>query len=213
MIYPDLTRSLHPAELSLLGLTPLLAVCATLLSGLTMGLAYLAVLCLSSITVSCVRRIIPEHVSFICILLICAVWVSILDLLMQACCYALRAQLDIYLLLLAMNTAVLLHLDASALPKPFSASVAAGVSTAVTGGVLLTLSGLLRELAGRGGVLTDVQLLTRIEWLDFLRATYFFSGGLHLFDTSAGAFIIYGLLLAPLLYCFPRMTGYTAPDS
>ena len=210
MVYPDLTRSLDPAALSLVGLTPLLAVCTTLIGGLTMGLAYLAVLCLASVTVSSTRRLIPGYLSLSCLLLISAAWVSIIDVLMQACCYALREQLGIYLYLLAMNTTLLFHLEGSPLRQNFRKSVRASLGTALTGVALLSVTGLLRELAARGGILTDVHLLARVEWLDFLQAAYLFKGGLHLFDTSAGAFIIYGLLLAVLSYYFPRMAGAPA---
>lgn len=212
MAYPDLTRSLDPAVLGLVGLTPLLAVCTTLVSGLAMGLAYLAVLSLTGATVSFTRRFIPGGASVTCLLLVSAAWVSIVDVLMQACCYALREQLGMYLYLLAMNTTLLLHLEATPLRQTFGESVPAGPGPALTGAVLLTVTGLLRELAAGGGILTDVHLLARIEWLDFLEAAYLFRGGLHLFDTSAGAFIIYGLLLAALPYCFPRMAGRGSPD-
>ena len=212
MAYPDLTRSLDPAVLGLVGLTPLLAVCTTLVSGLAMGLAYLAVLTLTGATVSFTRRFIPGRTRVICLLLVSAAWVSIVDVLMQVCCYALREQLGMYLYLLAMNTTLLLHLGASPSRQTFGESVTVGPGTALTGAVLLTVTGLLRELAAGGGILTDVHLLARIEWLDFLEAAYLFRGGLHLFDTSAGAFIIYGLLLAVLPYCFPRMAGRVSED-
>lgn len=209
-MYPDLTRSLDPAVLSLVGLTPLLAVCTTLIGGLTMGLAYLALLGLASVTVSCTRRLVLEHARLCGVLLVCAAWVSIIDVLMQACCYALREQLGIYLYLLAMNTALLFHLEAWQNSRE---SVPASLKTALTGVALLSATGLLRELAARGGVLTDAHLLARVEWLDFLQAVYLFRGGLHLFDTSAGAFIIYGLLLAALSYCFPRRAGRGPTDT
>ena len=212
MAYPDLTRSLDPAVLGLVGLTPLLAVCTTLVSGLAMGLAYLAVLSLTGVTVSFARRFIPERASVTCLLLVSAAWVSIVDVLMQACCYALREQLGMYLYLLAMNTTLLLHLGATPLRHTSGESVPIGAGTAPAGAALLTVTGLLRELAARGGILTDVHLLARIEWLDFLEAAYLFRGGLHLFDTSAGAFIIYGLLLAALSYCFPRLAGRGPAD-
>ena len=207
MAYPDLTRSLDPAVLGLVGLTPLLAVCTTLVSGLAMALVYLAVLCLTGVTVSVTRRFIPGRTSAICLLLVSAGWVSIVDVLMQVCCYALREQLGMYLYLLAMNTTLLLHLETSPLRQNSGESVPAGPGTALTGAVLLTVTGLLRELAARGGILTDTHLLARVEWLDFLETAHLFRGGLHLFDTSAGAFIIYGLLLAVLSYYFPHMAG------
>ena len=213
MAYPDLTRSLDPATLCLAGLTPLLAVCTTLVTGLAMGLAYLAVLCLTGVTVSVTTRFIPGRVRVIHLLLVSAAWVSVIDVLMQASCHALREQLGIYLYLLAMNTTLLFHLEASPLRQSSRESVPAGPGTALAGAALLTVTGLLRELAARGGILTDVHLLARVEWLDSLQAAYLFRGGLHLFDTSAGAFIMYGLLLAVLSYYFLRRAGRRLADS
>ena len=212
MHYPDLSKSLEPATLSLVGLTPLLAVCTTLISGLAMGLAYLAALCLTSVTVSCSRRFIPGDASLVYLLLISAAWVSIIDVLMQACSYALREQLGIYLYLLAMNTTLLFHLEISSLQKSFRENVRSILKTGLTGVGLLSVTGLLRELAARGGILTDMHLLSHFEALTSLQPAYLYRGGLHLFDTSAGAFIMFGLLLAVLSYYIPR-TGAETTDS
>ena len=210
MSYPDLTRSLDPATLNLAGLTPLLAVGTTLISGLSMGLVFLAVLCLTGITVSCARRFITADTSLIYLLLISAAWVSIIDLLMQAGWFALREQLGIYLYLLAMNTTLLFHLEASPLQKRFGENARAILKTGLTGSALLSVTGLLRELAARGGILTDIPLLSHFEALASLQPVYLYRGGLHLFDTSAGAFIMFGLLLAALSYYVPRAGGETA---
>ena len=198
MHYPDLSKSLEPATLSLVGLTPLLAVCTTLISGLSTGLVYLVALCLTSVTVSCSRRFIPGDASLVYLLLISAAWVSIIDVLMQACSYALREQLGIYLYLLAMNTTLLLHLDAYPLQKSFRESARAGLGTALTGTALLTVTGLVRELASSGGILTDIHLLPQVARPDVLQPLWIFTSGLPLFATSAGAFIVFGLLLAVL---------------
>lgn len=176
----------------------MLAVCKSLLSGLAMGFAYLAVLILTGVTMSCAGRFIPARFKPVYLLLIAAAWVSIIDLLLQAGCYALRNELGIYLFLLAMNTTLLFHLDAYPLQKNFSESTRAGMKTALTGSALLVATGLLRELAARGGILTDIRLLSHVEGLETLQPVYMFTSGLHLFDTSAGAFIVFGLLLAAL---------------
>lgn len=212
MTYPDLTRSLDPATLTLAGLTPLLVVSATLVSGLAMGLVFFAVLCLTGITVSCARRFITADTGLVYLLLISAAWVSIIDLLMQAGCFALREQLGIYLYLLAMNTTLLFHLEAFPLRKTLRESAPASLKTALAGAALLTVTGLLRELAARGGTLTDIRLLSNFEALASLQPAYLYRGGLRLFDTSAGAFIMFGLLLAALSYYIPR-TGAGTADS
>ena len=198
MPYPDLTKSMDPVTLSLAGLTPMLAVSTTLLSSLSIGIAYLAVLVLTGVTVSCTRRFIPAGFKSVYVLLLAAAWVSIIDLLMQSWCYALRDQLGIYLFLLAMNTTLLFHLEASPLQISLRESALPGLKTALTGVALLTATGMLRELTATGGILTDIRLLSHVELLASLQPVSIFTGGLHLFGASAGAFIIFGLLLAAL---------------
>ncbi len=204
MVYPDLTRALSPATISLVGLTPLLAVSVTLITGLSMGLVYLAVLSLTSVTVYCIRRFIPTDLGLICLLLVSAAWVSIIDVLMQACCYALRTRLDIYLYLLAMNTTLLFYLEAFPLRKNLRDCTAAGLSAALTGVALLAVIGLLRELAATGGILTDSRLFSHLEQLESLQPAYFFSGGAPIFQTSAGALIIFGVVLVIIAYSRAR---------
>ena len=194
--YPDLSKSLQPATLNLVGLTPLLAVCTTLLSSLAMGLVFLVVLALSALTVSALRRIIPDRFSLVYLLLIAATWVSVIDLLMQAWSYALREHLGSYLYLLAMNTTLLLQLEASRLRQGLRESIPACLGPALTGVVLLAATGLVRELAAQGGMLTDMRLLAQVAWLGSLQPVYLFHGGLHLFGAAAGALIVFGLLLA-----------------
>ena len=203
MHYPDLSKSLEPVTLSLVGLTPMLAVCTTLLSSLTIGIVYLAVLILTGVTASCTGRFIPVGFKSVYLLLISAAWVSIIDLLLQSWCYALRNQLGIYLFLLAMNTTLLFHLDGYPLQKNLRESAPVSLKTALTGTALLTVTGLLREITARGGILTDIHLVSHVERLGSLQPVSIFTRGLHLFDTSAGAFIIFGLLLAALSLPIP----------
>ena len=198
MPYPDLSKSMDPVTLGLVGLTPMLAVCTTLLSGLFMGFAFLAVLILTGVTASCSRRFTALRFKLVYLLLIAAAWVSIIDLLLQAWCLALRNELGIYLFLLAMNTTLLFQLERSHLQKSVRESMRASVKTALTGGSLLVVTGLLRELVARGGILTDIRLLSHTELSGLLQPVYVFSSGLPLFDSSPGAFIVFGLLLAAL---------------
>ena len=187
-----------PATLSLVGLTPMLAVSTTLLSSLSIGIAYLAVLILTSVTASCTRRFIPMGLGTVYLLLLAAAWVSIVDLLMQSWCYALRNQLGMYLYLLAMNTTLLFHLEASPLQKSLREYAQVSLKIALTGVALLTATGLLRELTTTGSVLTDIHLLSHVDLLASVQPISVFTRGLHLFGTSAGAFIVFGLLLAAL---------------
>ena len=50
--------------------------------------------------------------------------------------------------------------------------------------------------------------MSHVEGLDSLQPFYFFTSGLHLFATSAGAFIVFGLLLAALSLPAPGRTSH-----
>ena len=177
MQHPDLLKSLEPTTIGLVGLTPMLAVCTTLISGLSIGLIYLAVLILTSITVSFSRHFIPLRLKPMYLLLITSTWVTIIDLLLQAWLYPVRNQLGIYIFILAMNTALLYHLEESSLKSRFKESGLLSLKTGLMATALLTVTGLLRELTARGGILTDINLLSHIDRFDSVQPVYVFNTG------------------------------------
>ncbi len=195
MQYPDLFK---PAMLGLLGLTPMLAVCTTLISGLSIGVIYLVVLMLTSLTVFFSRRFIPPVLKPVYLLLITSAWITLIDLLLQAWLYPVRNHLGIYLFILAMNTALLCHLEEAPSKSRFKEGGLASLKTGLTAVALLTVIGLLREITAKGGILTDISLLSHIDLFGSVQSVYVFNTGLHLFNTTAGAFIIFGLLLSVL---------------
>lgn len=191
---PALFTPLTPATIALTGLTPLLAVSATLLSGLAAGLACFFILLLSGATVICLRGLIPARLRLVYLLLIAATWTTVVDLALQAGALPVREQLGVYLPLLAMNTALLHQLArlASEARQGAKEQGLALLKQGLTAVALLALVGLLREAAARGGVLTDGEGLG----LAGLFSPAPLAPGLSLFDQPAGAFIAFGLLLA-----------------
>ena len=191
---PALFGPLTPATIALTGLTPLLAVSATLLGGLAAGLACFFILLLSGATVVCLRGLIPARLRLVYLLLIAATWTTVADLVLQAGALPVREQLGVYLPLLAMNTALLHQLArlASEARQGAKAQGLALLKQGATAVALLALVGLLREAVVRGGVLTDGQGLG----LAGLSSPAPLAPGLSLFEQPAGAFIAFGLLLA-----------------
>ena len=189
----DLFRSFTPL---VIGVTPLLAVCTTSVNGLLMGVACFLVLIFTGITVSGIKLCIPPRYKLIYLLLVTSTWTSVVDVLFQAYAYPLRDQLGIYIYILAMNTAILYFLDEIVLRRRVNASALSAVTVGVLAIFLCVGVGLLRELLTHGGILTDVHGLLAIYELGPARPVYFFDAGLSLFKTPAGAFIIFGLLLA-----------------
>jgi len=193
----DLFKPLTPLAI---GVTPLLAVCTTLVNGVFTGVAYFLVLILTGLTVSSIKLFIPLQHKLIYLLLITATWVSIIDLIFQAYVYPVRNQLGIYIHILAMNTSIIYFLEETALRRRFNESGMPGIRVGVAAGFLFISVGLIREILSNGGILTDVHVLFDIYELNRIRPVYFFDAGLSLFNTTAGAFIVFGLLLAVLRY-------------
>lgn len=191
---PALFRPLTPATIGLTGLTPLLAVSATLLSGLAAGLACFFILLLSGATVVCLRGLIPARLRLVYLLLIAATWTTVVDLALQAGALPVRERMGVYLPLLAMNTALLHQLArlASEARQGAKEQCLAILKQGLAAVALLALVGLLREAVARGGVLTDGQGLG----LAGVFSPAPLAPGLSLFDRPAGALIAFGLLLA-----------------
>ena len=212
----DLSKPLEPITIGITGLTPMLAVSATLITGLSTGVICLSILVLTSVTVACFRRFIPVRLKLIYLLLITSTWVTIIDLALQACLYPVREQLGIYIFILAMNTSLLYYLEESAPDNGGLRGVKESGLAALKTGLVVTLSftviGLAREVTAMGGILTDINLLAQVDEFNSIQPVYIFNTGLNLFGATAGAFIMFGLLLSAVSYCHSKRQQETVPS-
>lgn len=181
--------SRHPVFTVALGLGPLLAGSTTLTSAVMLGSGFMLVLLFSSVTLSVIRNLVPHQFRLVFILMITSVWVSILDMLLQAHLYQLRAMVDIYVPLLAMNSLVLLVLEQEALIHTPVRMLRKSMIVAGLPVLLCILTGLLRELLVSGTVHISITSINHAGNTAL---------SLPLFDSIAGAFIIAGCLLALL---------------
>ena len=74
----------NPALVQLLGLCPLLAVTATVINGLGLGLATTLVLLGSNVVVSIVRNFVPNEIRIPIFVMVIAAFVTIVQLVMNA---------------------------------------------------------------------------------------------------------------------------------
>ena len=74
----------NPTFVLLLGMCPTLATTTSAINGMSMGLATMAVLILSNITISAIARFIPDKVRIPSYIVVIATFVTLLQLLMQA---------------------------------------------------------------------------------------------------------------------------------
>ncbi len=104
----------------------MLAVTASVVNALGLGLATTLVLISSNLTVSAFRKLVPETVRLPIFVMIIASFVTAVELLMQALTYELYLILGIFIPLIVTNCAIMGRADAFASKNPVRASVLDG---------------------------------------------------------------------------------------
>lgn len=186
----------NPALVQLLGLCPLLAVTASVVNALSLGIASILVLIGSNLTVSLFRRFVPEAVRLPVFVMIIASFVTSIELLMQAFTYELYLILGIFIPLIVTNCVIMGRADAFASKNPVSASVLDGTMMGLGFTVVLVLLGAMREALGAGTLFADMHLLLgdiALHWKITLIDEY---RGFLFAILPPGAFVGMGLLIA-----------------
>ena len=182
------------ARMTLMGLCPLLVPADSLIAGACMGLLVFISLILCSVLVSVLRRLIPQSAHILILLLLSATCVSVLDLLMQAFLHTLRADLGIYMPLIAMNGIVLFSLQSIALREGVKMSVRRVFPRASKIVIVLCFCGTVRELLATGSLLQDS---TRYFNVDF-GINISQSSGFSLLQQASGALLVLAFVIAAM---------------
>ncbi|QPG04833.1 electron transport complex subunit E [Salinimonas marina] len=186
----------NPALVQLLGLCPLLAVTATLINGLALGLATTAVLIGSNVTVSVVRNFVRNEIRIPVFVMVIAAFVTIIQLLMNAFTYELYLSLGIFIPLIVTNCAIIGRAEAFASKNPVVPAAFDGLMMGIGFTIVLMLLGAMREILGSGTLLAGADRLfgpVAKEWPIELFAT---EQPFLLAILPPGAFIGMGLLIA-----------------
>ena len=150
----------HLPPVGLLALCPLIAAGGTLLTAVCVALLFLVTLTLVSATMAALGRRVSPEARVLTLLLISGVWVTLIDLVLQACAYPLWATLGIYVPLLAANSLVLAVGEQSLRGVSGKRSVREGLALGGYAALWIVAIGLLREALGAGAVLSDAHLLS-----------------------------------------------------
>lgn len=149
----------NPGLVQLLGLCPLLAVTATVVNGLGMGLATTAVLVASNVTVSAIRNVVRSEIRVPVFVLVIASFVTAVELAMNAYLHELYKVLGIFIPLIVTNCSILGRAEAFASKNDISRSFVDGLTMGLGfTGVLVVLGG-LRELVGNGTLFGNAHLM------------------------------------------------------
>lgn len=186
----------NPAMVQLLGLCPLLAVTATLINGLGLGIATTLVLVGSNITVSMVRNFVPNEIRIPIFVMVIAAFVTVVQLLMNAFTFELYQTLGIFIPLIVTNCAIIGRAEAYASKNPVNFAAYDGLMMGLGFTLILVVLGGMRELLGYGTLFTGADLLLG-AWASSLEIIIFETDSPFLLAIlPPGAFIGMGLLIA-----------------
>jgi H+/Na+-translocating ferredoxin:NAD+ oxidoreductase subunit E len=201
----------NPALVQMLGLCPLLAVTTTVVNGLTLGLATMAVLFATNTLVSAMRKSLVPVVRIPLFVLIIASMVTCIDLLTHALLFDLHEILGLFIPLIITNCAILAQAETVASRQPIVPSALAGLASGLGFCLVLVTLGAMREILGSGTLFDGMAMLfgARAEgWVIHLPYE-----GMLVAVLPPGAFFGLALLLAlRTIVLDRRATRATAPD-
>lgn len=140
----------NPTFVLMLGMCPTLAVTTNAKNGLGMGLATTAVLIMSNLLISLLRKVIPNGVRVPVYIIIIASFVTIVEMLMHAYITALYDSLGIFIPLIVVNCIILGRAETYASKHGPILSIFDGLGIGLGFTIGLTLIGIVRELLGAG---------------------------------------------------------------
>lgn len=183
----------NPIFILLLGLCSALAITTTLTNALGMGMAVTAVLLMSNMIISLLRKVIPNEIRIPVYIVVIATLVKCVQLIMNAFTPELYASLGVFIPLIVVNCIILGRAESFAGKNGVFDSIldALGMGVGYTFAVLVI--SFFRQLIGTGGL----SLLNPFNAEQVIFEINIFADyAVGLFTQPAGAFITLGLILA-----------------
>ena len=143
----------NPILVQLLGMCPTLATSTSLINGLGMGLSATAVLVLSNLLISLLRKFIPKEVRIAAYIVIISGFVTAVELLIKAYIPSLDKSLGLFIPLIVVNCIILARAEAFASKNGPVTSMLDGLFMGIGFTFALGLLGFIREFIGSGTVL------------------------------------------------------------
>ena len=194
----------NPVLVLVLGTCPTLAISTSVIAAFGMGIAATAVLILSNMAISAIRKIVPDPVRIPCYIVVIAGFVTVVELVMEAYAFSLYQSLGVYLSLIVVNCIILGRAEAFASKNSVAASAVDGICQGIGYTVVLLILSAFRELLG-AGTLLGVQIMP---------SSYVPAGMLTL---PVGGFLCLGTLIAIMQWALARSEKkncllYTSPS-
>ena len=151
----------NPITVQVLGICSALAVTAKLKPAFVMAVSVMAVMTLSNVIISLLRKTIPNRIRIIVQLVVIASLVILVDEILRAFVYDVSKQLSVYVGLIITNCIIMGRLEAFALGNKVWDSFLDGVGNSFGYAWILIVVGFIRELFG-SGTLWDYPVLEKI---------------------------------------------------
>lgn len=181
-LYNGLVKE-NPTFVLMLGMCPTLAVTTSATNGVGMGLSTTAVLIMSNMLISMLRKIIPDSVRMPAFIVVVASFVTIVDFLLEGFVPDLYDSLGLYIPLIVVNCIILGRAESYASKNPVLPSIFDGIGMGLGFTVGLTCIGIVRELIGAGMIFGKQVLPDSYE-------------PLTIFILAPGAFFVLAALVA-----------------
>ena len=187
----------NPLFVSILGTCPALATTKSIEAAIGMGLLFTIVLVCSNVLVSLLRKLIPEEIRTPSYIVIIATFVTIVKMFTNAFLPELYSTLGVFISLFVVNCIVLGRAEAYASKNNVFDSLIDALGMGVGYTVAITSMALFRELLGTGGF-SFGKIFTFIPEFKLQIIPVGFE--ISMFQNPAGAFIVFGLILATLAF-------------
>ena len=151
LIYDGVIKSI-PALVLMLGMCPTLAVTTSASNGFGMGVSTMAVLIVSNMLISLLRKIIPDAVRLPAYIVVVASLVTVVEMITQAYLPGLYSSLGLYIPLIVVNCIILGRAEAFASQNKPIPSIFDGIGMGLGFTLALVAIGTFRELLGAGSV-------------------------------------------------------------
>jgi electron transport complex protein RnfE len=180
----------------MLALCPLLAVTGTATNGLGMGLATLAVMIATGLSIAVFRNLTTPEIRIPVFVLIIAAIVTMVDMAMNAWVHDLHKILGLFIPLIVTNCAILGRAEAFASKNNIIPSIVDGLMMGAGFTLALVIVGAVREIIGSGTLFANASLLLGSSF-SFMELTIIpHYKGFLLMILPPGGFLVLGFLLA-----------------
>jgi Na+-transporting NADH:ubiquinone oxidoreductase subunit D len=142
----------NPITMQVLGICSALAVTVKLKPALVMALSVIAVIAISNVLISVMRKYIPDRIRIIVQLVVIASLVILVDQVLKAYAFDVSKQLSVFVGLIITNCIIMGRLEAFALANKPWPSFIDGLGNGAGYGIILVIIAFLRELLGSGTV-------------------------------------------------------------